>query len=342
MKRSFPLLLTAALVPITCAGAQRQVTPARITLGKAGAAYGPVLFPHRDHARMAEMGNGCTGCHHDEQPQSINACGTCHSAHRAREDLDTPDLRGAMHRQCFSCHHAWRTASACATCHTNRAPNLASGAAAAVPANEKPVLPATLVYETKAPEGRFVTFGHRRHANTFGLACAECHRRETCEACHGTPNTATRIVRAASHATERPTADEAHARCAACHAREACGACHAGRPAQDSAFDHRARTGWALNRFHRSLACQGCHPGPARPTRVSADCKSCHKEWQKTFVHAKAGIVLDDLHSGVDCVSCHSDKTFASPPACGECHTDKAWPADKPGKIVPGTVRKQE
>jgi len=133
--------------------------PATIRLGTDGATYGPVTFAHRAHAHMAETGKGCTGCHHYDQVRPIQKCKNCHAVSRVREDLNKPDLKAAMHRQCLECHREWNPTGSCGTCHVK------AGAAAKAATGPKPataiVEPVKVIYETGAKEGKTVTFSTR-------------------------------------------------------------------------------------------------------------------------------------------------------------------------------------
>jgi DnaJ-class molecular chaperone len=106
------------------------------------------------------------------------------------------------------------------------------------------------------------------------------------------------------------------------------------------AFDHRARTGWALNRFHAALACKACHGAAGAFERVDSNCESCHAGWQKRFGHEQVGLALDEVHAGLDCSSCHADATFSARPKCSDCHDGFSYPAKRPGKAVPPSSRK--
>ena len=319
--------------------------PLAMTLGKAGARYGPVNFAHRAHAHMAETGKGCNGCHHYDQARPIQKCKNCHAVSRAREDLSKPDLKAAMHRQCLDCHLDWNPTGACSSCHaTKGAATATTGAAVKASASRKKSVvtaPQRIVYETGAKEGKSVTFFHADHTQRFALACAECHQQQACRACHDSKragaDNAVLTVKTAAGLTD----EQAHARCATCHARDACATCHKGMPTPTIGFDHGRRTGFALNRFHAPLACKQCHTASGAYARVAADCEGCHKGWQTKFDHARTGLALDDQHAGTDCVGCHEDKAFRAPPTCTSCHTDKTWPAQKPGKqVAPSATRR--
>ena len=316
--------------------------PATMTLGAAGGMYGAVRFSHRAHAKMAETGQGCAGCHHYDQAGPIQECGACHSATRARADLSKPDVKAAIHRQCLACHREWDGPNKCGSCHEQQGGSAAAGVTPSQAHPLTPKAPVRVVYQTTAAEGKTVTFFHNDHVERFGLECSSCHQQESCSTCHrvkaGGPDTATTLMRASPPG--RTTA-EAHARCSTCHVNQACATCHAGGGSRSAGFDHRASTGWALNRFHTPLTCARCHTVPGQFTRLSTDCNSCHKNWQAGFDHKKTGLALDETHASLECVSCHEDKAFSAPPVCTGCHEDKSYPADKPGKkIAPPVTRR--
>ena len=142
--------------------------PALITMSEGTGHYGRVEFSHKVHAEMAEMGRGCIECHHEAtEGQAMRRCGECHSPARAREDLETPDLRGAIHRQCMSCHALWDPDVKCSSCH-------AEGAVA-------PERPAD------ARDESLVLYRFHR-----GLTCQQCHKDKrtadklepACASCH--------------------------------------------------------------------------------------------------------------------------------------------------------------
>jgi hypothetical protein len=316
--------------------------PQTMTLGESAGKYGPVNFSHRDHARMAETGKGCSGCHHYDQAQPIQQCKACHSTSRLRADLGKPDVRGAMHRQCLECHRDWNPASKCGSCHAQQGGSAANGVAKTPAKSPTPTTPTRLVYETKAVEGKTVTFFHDDHTQRFGLQCADCHQQESCATCHSVKALARPAVATAPRRTRiTGTVAEAHARCSACHANDQCAACHAAKPRDVIGFDHSKKAGWTLNRFHAALTCQQCHTTPGKFAKLNPDCETCHKGWQTRFDHKKTGLALDELHTGADCASCHADKKFIAPPACGSCHTDKSYPANKPGRIVAKTATRK-
>ncbi|MHB1312741.1 MAG: cytochrome c3 family protein, partial [Gemmatimonadaceae bacterium] len=271
--------------------------PAIIRLGTDGATYGPVTFAHRAHAHMAETGKGCTGCHHYDQVRPIQKCKNCHAVSRVREDLNKPDLKAAMHRQCLECHREWNPTGSCSTCHARdgaagakvaAGAKAVAGAKVAAPTRASAVAePVRVVYETGAKEGKTVTFFHKDHTTRFALACAQCHQNESCRGCHDrkrlTADNAVITRRTAAGLTD----EQAHARCATCHVKDECSTCHKGMSPRTIGFDHLRRTGFALNRFHAPLECARCHKGPPPYKAMSADCESCHKGWQARFGHGR-------------------------------------------------------
>ena len=70
-------------------------------------------------------------------------------------------------------------------------------------------------------------------------------------------------------------------------------------------------------------------------TGLSSSCTSCHAGWNlKTFNHKITDLILDDMHIEFDCGDCHIGEDFSKKPSCENCHDDKNYPDDKPGKLV--------
>lgn len=199
--------------------------PETITLAGATNLFGPVVFSHRAHAAMAQMGGHCGECHHESvEGKPIRPCGTCHSTSRLRTDLDRPDRAAAIHRQCLDCHLRWNPDTSCDTCHTGKT-------SVAEAPERKPRIdvprPKEIVYPTPDKDRTVVTFTHADHIETLELACADCHKNLTCTDCHRRlPAGQTRRL------PERPKppkdADNAakHTLCFACHADTKCADCH--------------------------------------------------------------------------------------------------------------------
>lgn len=300
--------------------------------------YGPVVFSHRLHAQMSEMSGGCYGCHHyNDTAMRILACADCHPASRAREDISLPDLKGAYHRQCLSCHRAWTGSAACEDCHLDKNSKIPTSEIFAQRAKERkehpPVpVPQRKLYKTPGQENSVVTFFHTDHSSRFGLACVDCHREESCVRCHDKRRKVAATT-ARTSGTEERTFDEIHRRCSSCHGREECNSCHRSKPME--AFDHTLASGWALGRFHAKVACQKCHGKTKQFTKVDSQCTGCHTTWAVgAFKHEVTGLKLDEVHSGIDCAECHTANEFSKPPSCSSCHEDKTYPKEKPGKVT--------
>lgn len=294
--------------------------PRAVTLGAGEGKYGRVKFSHKAHAEMAEMGGGCYQCHHYDHGGMIQKCGSCHSADRARSDLSTPDLKGALHQLCVGCHREWGHSADCGTCHGKTA----------LP---RPEVPKKISYRTAFNLGKIVTFTHGDHARRFGMKCAGCHQGQSCASCHDSGKNGAPPPGAVK---ESDPMKAAHLSCFSCHAKDSCSSCHSGRPMD--AFDHKKSAGWSLNRFHNVLACQRCHSG-GKFAKLDAGCQSCHKDWQSKFDHKKTGLALNETHAALGCDACHGDKEFAAPPACSACH-DRSYPKDIPGHMIGGKTKR--
>jgi hypothetical protein len=204
--------------------------PVTITMDEKEERYGRVVFQHRTHAEMSFMGSGCSECHHEAtEGQPMRKCGECHSPSRLRTDLEKPDLRGAVHRQCVACHQQWDPATRCGTCHAT------------------------------GPGTAMTTHAVQNAAGSF----------------------------------PEPI----------------------------------------LYKFHKSMACGTCHKTAGALRKPDLSCESCHVGWQNAFDHRKTGLILDDTHRKASCAECHGAKIFAKPPCCTDCHDDKSYPKDKPGKM---------
>lgn len=290
--------------------------------------YEPARFPHREHAKMSEMSGKCVMCHHYNPPGGVLPCSDCHAAESTVRSLDLskPGLKGAYHRQCVNCHREWGSATDCESCHLakSRTPVVAPGGRS-VKAAVRLTRPKRLVFETKANEGRLVTFFHNEHTDLFGLACADCHANERCIRCHK-PELAS--ARAVAHVTQ------GHDRCSPCHSVEQnCGRCHGERPAPG--FNHARRTSFDLGRYHSSLACSRCHGEKNNYQGLSGNCTTCHSQWVSgSFDHRVTGLRLDETHSAIECESCHFENDFAKKPDCSSCHDDKSYPDAIPGTRV--------
>jgi hypothetical protein len=177
-----------------------------------------------------------------------------------------------------------------------------------------------------------VTFFHRNHAHVYGFSCSDCHGKEPCAACHYQGAKPVAVVSAA--------ADAMHHKCAACHdikAPEGCRQCHS--QTARTAFSHAEAVGWELGPYHRLLSCASCHPEEQRISRPDRTCNGCHAGWNnENFDHAAVGLVLSEDHQDLECTDCHAGRAFEKKPSCVDCHDDKKFPRDRPGKRVKARV----
>lgn len=239
--------------------------PKEIRMNDPGRHYGPVRFLHQQHAAMAEMGQGCSVCHHEAtEGEAMRVCGECHPESRERVELDRPDRLGAVHRQCLTCHRRWDPGGRCRSCH--------EGADGSTPERREPVQkPRRLVYETGFTNGVLATFYHDDHAERFALACVQCHADQACEDCHDrrrTAKEADRMIKCTRMGTE------AHATCSGCHdVDQECASCH--RDAPMDPFEHQ-HTGLALNDDHADADCTDCHV--TGDFKKPPSCRECHDE----------------------------------------------------------------
>lgn len=277
--------------------------------------YGPVHFNHELHASMAQMGDSCGTCHHYSPPGKIPPCRECHEAQGESHDLTKPNLKGAYHRQCLSCHREWSHDTKCIICHIPAENQILSAATpdpTDIVGRTHPaiVVPVTKVYKTPYDDGPIVTFQHKEHIDLFGFRCVDCHRQESCGNCHDIQK---------EHVWSR-TQEETHAMCNDCHAEASCTKCHGME--ERPGFSHNS-TGWPLGRYHRQLDCWSCHPTGRRIGRLSRMCVNCHADWdQDSFRHAVTGLSLDEVHSQLDCEDCHADQRYDRDPVCSDCHDD--------------------
>ena len=287
-------------------------------LDKLSDIYVPVVFPHKLHAGMTEMGQGCDVCHHRNPPGPILSCYECHGGPSNPQNLRQPGLKGAYHRQCLSCHREWTHETDCVICHARKDPNKEF----APPAETTDIMgvlhpnievPDVKVYVAEALEDTpYATFHHKEHVDVFGLQCVDCHREESCSNCHDT------LVK---HARVR---QDPHEDCMQCHAPELdadCTFCHSDAP--KGPFDHTARSGFNLAAYHQTLTCRNCHEGKVRFAKVEADCTSCHPlDWTPSeFDHGRTGVTLDETHTALDCADCHTEGV-GKPVSCSVCHDD--------------------
>lgn len=285
--------------------------------------YVPVVFPHKLHASMGEMGEGCGICHHRNPEGPILKCSACHGGSSNPVDLKQPGLKGAYHRQCLGCHREWTHETDCAICHAKREP----GNEPVLPTDPTDIMgmlhpniqvPDVKVFEVKdeaMSDARFVTFHHKQHVELFGYKCVDCHQKESCSTCHDTGSRH-------PHVKEDP-----HQDCAPCHQEQIdndCARCHDAQVRPDG-FNHGALTGFDTALYHSRIGCDDCHT-----TRdatgfegLEADCNACHApEFQpRGFDHVVTGVPLGFLHVEASCGDCHVEG-MGGKISCAGCHDD--------------------
>lgn len=299
--------------------------PSVVILDQLSDIYVPVIFPHKLHAQMAGMAEGCVVCHHHSPAGHIPPCRECHGGPSNPQNLDQPSLKGAYHRQCMSCHREWSHDTECTVCHARKTAEVklveitdTTDIMGLLHPNIEE--PDKRIYQTSYNGGTVVTFHHKEHIHLFGFKCVDCHQEEGCSRCHD---------------IERETAltkslEEHHEPCASCHDMNRCGYCHAKE--ETKGFNH-ARVGWPLSRYHQNLECRACHPAGRKIGKLDRDCVACHSDWTTgIFKHGVTGLVLDEIHGEMDCADCHVDRKFDRKPSCANCHDDgRAHPESSPG-----------
>lgn len=289
-------------------------------MGELSNIYVPVVFPHKLHASMTDMGVGCATCHHANPPGRILKCSECHNSGGTIANLRQPSLKGAYHRQCLNCHREWDHQTDCAVCHAKRE----AGTSPQIVVDTTDIM-GSLHPNIEAPDQRIylannsedplpVAFRHREHVNDFGLRCVECHRTQSCSQCHD-----------AAEAHPPRVREDPHQDCIRCHEQETtdrCDYCHTLE--QRSGFDHARITGHALAPYHADVACRQCHPGRGRMTAPDSACSTCHTaDWvPDEFDHGVTGLTLDDNHNDLDCSACHPNG-MGRERDCSGCHDDK-------------------
>jgi hypothetical protein len=260
--------------------------------------YEPVPFDHKSHARMAQMWDGCTTCHHrsphpttqpgvipsgartQEASEGVPACKSCHAAVGRAEDIRMPNLKGAYHRQCLNCHREWAHANNCVICHKPKGGQLHPGDPTPddIVGRMHPPIPEPEEVRYKArytpADGSNILFRHKEHINGYGLKCINCHHDDNCSHCHD-PKADT-----AQYKPVRPGRNwrESHGPCMTCHQEARCRHCHYKNDQQPPPpFEHRV-TGQILDADHDKLMCAQCHGNYAFTQRPGCGGAPCHKE----------------------------------------------------------------
>lgn len=316
-----------------------EIGPDIVIIDELANRYTPVVFSHKIHAQMSEMTGGCITCHHYNTLGPVLSCNKCHSRDRKREEISSPDLKGAYHQQCMNCHRQWSRETECSSCHQEKnegeSQDITKITSQLVMKTHPEVKePTKIVYETEYDKGKLVTFFHNDHTNLFGINCTSCHENENCIRCHdveknnyGDNGFYESPIKVKYSETER------HKRCFSCHQNDNCSNCH--KNGEMKPFNHGTRAGWPLKQYHQNLQCESCHLKSMTSTGLDSKCGSCHEGWNpETFNHKIVGLVLDENHIDNECEDCHTENDFSKAPTCDNCHDNKNYPKDKPGKVI--------
>jgi hypothetical protein len=297
--------------------------PGIVVLDKLENLYGPAYFNHERHAQMSGTGDGCAVCHFHYPPGHVyGQCQDCHAAELAAGNIERPTLKAIYHRKCLACHQEWSHEEGCENCHVEKG--------AEVPKDTRPPAhPYTVatpqdkrVWTSGWGGGTVITFFHKNHIELYGVTCSQCHQQESCDNCHDVDKPREEALR---------TPEAIHAMCNQCHANKNCQYCH--RREEVAEFTHD-RTGWPLNRYHKSLSCKACHKAKEEFAGLSRNCNTCHMDWSfATFDHGKiTGVQLGEIHREANCGDCHENRDFGAKPTCSSCHDDnRNYPESKPG-----------
>jgi len=293
--------------------------------------YTGVVFYHRLHSEMSEMGVGCTDCHHFNTSGPVINCRECHSNVRYRENVSVPDLKAAFHRQCISCHKQWSHENGCSSqCHLYNTPENQKNLKKDLTGKKHPkrTEPTKIIYEINCEYGNKVTFYHDEHVNLFRIECVQCHSSDRCVKCH---DKKIKLSDNSKTAKIEKSFEEHHKPCFNCHKENACQKCHADE--EMARFNHGKSTGWILKSYHNRLSCMKCHKNQMPVKRLDRNCNTCHKDFvYGKFDHNKTGLFLSDSHKNIECINCHDENDFTKNPECKICHNDKFHPAHLPGK----------
>jgi hypothetical protein len=126
-----------------------------------------------------------------------------------------------------------------------------------------------------------------------------------------------------------------------------CATCHVESAWKEHApFDHKLKTGFALEGAHATALCAECHVAGNKLTTANhappscatchhsehgeafgPDCRSCHNFTRfadaRNFDHAATAFPLERRHASIRCASCHTPKVARLPDQnCRTCHGD--------------------
>ena len=286
--------------------------------------YQKVEFTHRLHAEMSNMAGGCVICHHYNPPGKVIACRECHENNRIRGDLNKPDLKGAYHRQCLTCHKTWTAQDDCNFCHLPNGVTKKSktNIIKSSSVHKKIDAPTKLLFKSDGYKNSVVTFYHNDHSDVFNLECTKCHNSDACAKCHNT-----NLVKKNLNKTKI----DKHSICSSCHnVKTNCEYCH--KETEAERFNHLKSAGFELKSYHSSLQCQKCHKNGKDYSGLNKTCSNCHSTWDNNFNHGKTGLMLNEVHADLSCEDCHDVVTMKI--SCSNCHDENFYPKNLPGKRI--------
>ncbi|PWB77435.1 MAG: hypothetical protein C3F15_03390, partial [Holophagae bacterium] len=359
------------------------VQPVAVKAQDAGSSPGPLSAAHAG----IDNPDSCDSCHNDagevegerclvchdliadrivakkgvHREVTVKDCATCHAEHGGRDvdlrplDRDSFDHAAEAGFALEGFHGEFR--GDCARCHTSRS------------------------FLTLNP--KCVTCHEDVHKGTLGGECTTCHAvdahfKNASRAFHKST-----LLPLEGRHLDVPCADchwdgqlkGTPTRCYDCHwirrqddpnrtrLGNECENCH--RPISWTAvtWDH-AYTGQPLNVPHRTVDCDGCHPGRRYDGAVPADCYSCHSEDYASTEdpdHVAAGFPTDctvchnpndpswgsavfvhpyqlvGVHATLDCAACHAGGVYQGTPTdCVGCHQDDYNASQNPNHPAAG------
>ena len=310
--------------------------PDKVTIDRLEKIYEPVVFSHGIHAEMSNISGGCIQCHHYSTNNEIHPCGDCHETERIRTNISIPDLKGAYHQQCMDCHREWSHSTECISCHALKTKEGEISRVDTSYTKHEPLkTPKKIIYETDSDKGKLVTFFHNQHNEDFNFKCENCHQNEVCIKCHDVSKQNKDVdAEEVLETSGEKSIEQSHKICSSCHQIEnKCSVCHSNTEMKP--FNHAAKTGWTLKRYHEKLKCQTCHGNKKQFQKLDPKCRSCHEYWSSNnFNHKVTGLVLSEDHNELDCEDCHKSADYTKAPSCEDCHDEIKYPAKVPGKLI--------
>ncbi|MEA3287046.1 MAG: cytochrome c3 family protein [Candidatus Marinimicrobia bacterium] len=330
--RLYPIMIFLMTGTILLGQSEGQDYPEIIKIDALENIFYPVEFNHGKHARMEDMGEGCSVCHHYAEDDDYTGCAECHMDDPAEASLEEPTLNGAYHRSCLACHREWSNEQLCEACHQQKKFRF----------NIRRTLDKTDIFSVKHPHigspeivtfptpdenETQVTFHHKEHIELYRYDCVSCHRSENCASCHDYQGSVKMVVE---------TQEEHHTSCQSCHDTETdgtCSFCH--QDEVSKGFSHDL-TGWPLKAYHGDNTCSDCHADQKPIEALANNCIACHDNFEVgSFEHETTGFQLSEDHLEIDCYECHFDESYSEPPECLECHDEEyLYPDFLPGIVL--------